>query len=85
MFSSLQLLRCLEHVWKRFHISHFTCHLRYYNWPLLKAVNASTSYIKLCYVYIQFKRSDQSCSSLKNRQSIKVKWGTCDRNGKQIF
>ena len=64
-----------------FHISHFTYHLGYYySWSKLKAVNnVLTSYIKLCYVYVKFKRTNQSCSFSKISQR------TCDRNGKQFF
>ena len=44
-----------------------------------------TSYIKLCYVNINFKRTNQSCWSSKISQSINVELRTCDRNGKQFF
>ena len=52
---------------------------------MLKAVNVLASYIKLFYVYVQFKRANQSCSRSKISQSINVEWHTCDRNGKQFF
>ena len=48
---------------------------------MLKAVNVLTSYTKLCYVYVQFKQANQSCSPLKTSQSINVEWRTCDKNG----
>ena len=52
----------------------------------MKAVkNVSTSYIKLCYVYVKFKWTNQSCSSSKISQLINVEWHTCDRNGKEFF
>ena len=52
----------------------------------MKAVNnALMSYIKLCYVYVKFKQTNQSCSPLKISQSINVEWHTCDRNDKQLF
>ena len=40
---------------------------------------------ELCYVYVNFKRTNQSCSSSIISQSINVEWRTCDRNGKQFF
>ena len=41
----------------------------------MKAVkNVLTSYIKLYYVYVKFKRTNQSCSSSKIGQSINVEW-----------
>ena len=52
----------------------------------MKAVkNVWASYIKLCYVYVKFKWTNQSCSSSKINQTINVEWRTCDRNGKQFF
>ena len=60
---SLQLLHCFEHA-KHFHISHFTFHILlevlYYNWSYLNAANTVlTSYIKICYVYVNFRRAYQ--------------------------
>ena len=43
------------------------------------------SYTKLCSVYVQFKRANQSSSPSKIRQSINVEWCTCDRNGNNSF
>ena len=52
----------------------------------MKAVkNVLTSYIKLCYVYVKFNWTNQSCSSSKINQSINVEWRAGDRNGKQFF
>ena len=52
----------------------------------MKAVkNILTSYIKLCYVYVKLKRTNQSCSPSKVRRPINVEWRSCDRNGKQFF
>ena len=69
--------------------SHFTfpipLEVLYYNWSLLKAVKVLTSYIKLCYVYVQFKRANQSCSPSKISQSVNLERRNCDRNGKQFF
>ena len=42
------------------------------------------SIIKFCYVYIKFKRTNQSSAPSKISQSINVEWCTCDRNGKQL-
>ena len=39
-----------------------------------------TSYIKSCYVFINFKRTNQSCSSSKIGQSINAEWRTCYRS-----
>ena len=66
-------------------ISPITLEVLYYNWSLLKAVNALMSIIELCHVYIQFKRANQSCSPSIISQSINVEWRTCDRNGKHVF
>ena len=50
----------------------------------MKAVkNVLTSYNQLCYIYVKFKRTSQSCSPSKISQSNSVEWCTCDRNGKQ--
>ena len=40
---------------------------------------------KLCYVYVKFKRTNESSSPLKISQSINFEWRSCDRNGKQFF
>ena len=56
-------LNMFEHV-STFHISHTTWGIILYL-ILLKAVKVLTSYIKLCYVYVQFKRASQSCSCSK--------------------
>ena len=66
--------------------SHFTFHILlevlYYNWSWLNAVNnVLTSYIKFCYVYVNFKQSNKSSSPTKISQSINGEWRTCDRNG----
>ena len=63
-------LNIFEHVFT-FDISHITLIL-YYNWSFLKAFKVLTSYIKLCYVYVQFKWVNQSCSPSKINQSISV-------------
>ena len=73
---------------EHFHISHFTYHLRCYiiidhSWKLLTMFYSS--YIKLCYAYVEFKRTNQSCSPSKISQSIKVEWRNCDKNEKQFF
>ena len=57
-----------------FHISRITWVINY-NWSLLKAVN-------VLYFYVQFKRTNQSCSPWKISQSITIEWRTCDGNGK---
>ena len=67
------VLNMIEHVFT-FHISHITWGINY-NWLLLKAVN-------VLYVYVQFKRTNQSCSPSKISQSITIEWRTCDGNGK---
>ena len=74
-------LNMFEHVFT-FHIP---LEVLYYNWSLLKAANVLMNYTKLCSVYVQFKRANQSCSPSKISQSINVEWCTCDRNGKQFF
>ena len=52
----------------------------------MKAVkNVLTSYITLCYVYVKFKWTNQSCPSSKVNQSNNAEWHTCDKNGKQFF
>ena len=52
----------------------------------MKAVNnVLMSYIKLCYVYVKSKRTNQSCSSSIISQSTNVEWPTCDRNGKNTL
>ena len=52
----------------------------------MKAVkNVLASYIKLCYVYLNFKWTNQSCWSSKINQTINVEWRTCDWNVKQFF
>ena len=56
-------LNMFEHV-STFHISQTTWGIILYL-ILLKAVKVLTSYIKLCYVYVQFKRASQSCSRSK--------------------
>ena len=38
------------------------------------------SYIKSCYVYINFKRTNQSWGSSKISQSINAEWRTCYRS-----
>ena len=67
------VLNMFEHV-STFNISHITWGINY-NWLLLKAVN-------VLYVYVQFKRTNQSCSPSKISQSITIKWHTCDGNSK---
>ena len=64
-----------EHA-EHFHISHFTNHLKHYItvdhiWKLL------TSCTKLCYVYVIFKWTNQSCSSWKISQSTNIELRTC--------
>ena len=44
-----------------------------------------TSYIKYCYVYVNFKWTNQSCLSSEISQSINVEWRTRYANGKQFF
>ena len=44
-----------------------------------------TGYIKLFHVYVKSSLTNQSCSSSKCSQSIRVEWRPCDRNGKQFF
>ena len=39
----------------------------------------------MCYVYVNFKQTNQICLSSKISQSINIEWRTCDRNGKQFF
>ena len=52
----------------------------YYNWSQLKPVNSVlTSYIKLRNVYVNFKRTNQSCSSSKISKSMNFELRTCDR------
>ena len=52
----------------------------------MKAVNnVLTSYIKLCYVYVKFKQTNQSCSSSKINQLINVEGDSCNGNDKQFF
>ena len=56
------VLNMIEHVFT-FHISHITWGINY-NWLLLKAVN-------VLYVYVQFKRTNQSCHLQKlSNQSL---------------
>ena len=55
------VLNMFEHVFT-FHISHITWGINY-NWLLLKAVN-------VLYVYVQFKRTNQSCLPSKISQSL---------------
>ena len=38
--------------------------------------------VKVLYVYVQNKRTNQSCSPSKISQSITIEWHTCDGNGK---
>ena len=47
------VLNMFEHV---FHISYFTDHLRYY------IIDRCWKLLTLCYVYVQFKQANQSCS-----------------------
>ena len=65
------VLNVIEHVFT-FHISYITWGINY-NWPLLKAVN-------VLYVYVQLKRTNESCSPSKISQSITDEWGNCDGN-----
>ena len=52
----------------------------------MKAVkNVLTSYITFCYVYVKFKRTNQSCPSSKINQSNNAECHTCGQNGKQFF
>ena len=67
------VLNMFEHV-STFNIFHITWGINY-NWLLLKAVN-------VLYVYVQFKRTNQSCSPSKISQSITIEWRTCDGNSK---
>ena len=43
------------------------------------------SYIKFCYVYVNFKWTNQSYWSSEVSQSINVEWSTRNTNGKQFF
>ena len=70
----LQLLHCFEHA-EQFHFSHIT-------WGI---INVLTGYIKFRYVYVNFKRTNQSCSPSKSRQSVNGERRTCDRNGNNSF
>ena len=65
------VLNMFEHVFT-FHISHVTWGISY-NWLLLKAV---------FYVYVQLKRTNQSCSPSQISQSFTIEWRTCDGNSK---
>ena len=56
-------LNMFEYVFT-FHISHTIWGIMF-NWSLLNAVNVLTSYVKLCSVYVQLKRANQSCSPSK--------------------
>ena len=38
--------------------------------------------VKVLYVYVQIKRTNQSCSPSKISQSITIEWRTCGGNGK---
>ena len=38
--------------------------------------------VKVFYVYVQIKRTNQKCSPAKISQSITTEWRTCDGNGK---
>ena len=71
------VLNMFEHVFT-FHISHIS-HITWginYNWGImLKAV-------KVFYVYVQIKRTNQKCSPAEISQSITTEWRTCDGNGK---
>ena len=65
---------CFEYA-HHFHISHSTYHLRYYiitdhSWKLCN--NVLTGYIKLRYVYVKFKRTNQNRSPSKISHSINV-------------
>ena len=51
-------------------------------WQLVLALLAS---IRLCYVCVKFKRTNQSFSTSKTSHSINVEWHTCERNGTQFF
>ena len=56
-------------------------HLRY----LIIIDHVLTIYIKLCYVYVNFKRISQNCSYSKISESVDVEGPICGRNGKQFF
>ena len=47
--------------------------------------NVLSSCVKLYYVHVKYKRTNQICSPSKIIQLIKVEWHTCDRNGEQFF
>ena len=61
------------------HISHFAYHLRCY----IILDHILTSYDK-CYVYVNFKQTNQSCWSSKSNQSINAEWRTCDISRKTL-
>ena len=89
MFAVKLLANCyivlnMQSIFITFHISHTTWGIIDHSWKLLTMFNnVLTSYIKLCYVYVKFKRANQRCSPPKISQSINVEWRTCNRNGKR--
>ena len=47
--------------------------------------NVLKGYIKFCYVYVNIKQTNQSCSPSKISQSVNGEWRTCDGNENNFF